>query len=500
MPGLREFLYPEEYERRRRAMEPPELSSPQPQAPTTLQQLIQQGSELTAGEYTRQTSKAPVPPKEPDLTEWFLNGLIERATQKGEPPAAQLFEEKFRKSVSPAREFLANVLFGASAGASGQPYRSLKERRWKEFEEQNKQIEQAKLREQNERVNTMNMISEMLRARQQAQTQEIVAGLRANTQEQANQIALLRANIEAEKAGIDIKKYLKDYEIKVWNAQDTGDNLFDAARRMVVAKLQNAGVDLTVPAGQNRLWQETEQQWRKLLEVESQFNPKGARGAGGIYVMPVTGPDGNQYAALIDRNAPPNQALKGGVFVGRNVPKDAIESSNLMHNAASAVRTALTISQNNPEAVGHWEQMVPVTFRAAIGTLGSPERRVRLFFNKAISDYVLSISGKAVTDRERQFIMQGLPKYFERPGVFFPSAYSFAILLDSAALRTQYGINMDMTKAMELYMKAMQDHFDKYKTMKGFEMLDAERFLEMAAQVNGKKLRRAAFGNLEVVE
>jgi len=494
MPNLREFLLPEEYQRR---MQPPDLNSmfPDPGGPTIRDLLFQRGGQLAQQEFERRISKAPVPQKEPTLMDWFLNGLIEQTSQRGEVPPAQLFQQRYRQSVSPAREFLANVFYGASAGASGERYRSLKERRWAQFQEEQKLILEEKAREQERRLQLMNILGQMLRAKQENDTQMAIAGLRASTQEQANKIAAIRAHVDLERLGMDAEKMRHELELRQFAAGDSGNPIIDFARRIVMARLRNEGVDLTTPAGQNRWAIETKAEWEKLLKTENELNPRAR------IFMPrshmVLGPDGNNYTVITD---PFTGQVVGGAYVGRNVSEGMLESANMLRRASDSVRTALSISQNNPGSTGQWEQMIPVSVRAKLRTLTSPERQVRLFFNKAVSDYVLSISGKAVTNAERQFILQGLPEIYEKPESFYPSAYAFAVLLDSAALRTQYGIDMDMSKAMQMYLNAMTEHIKKYKTIQGFQFLTAEQFLEKAAEINGKKLRRGLWGQLEVVD
>jgi len=166
------------------SLNPIELLRQQLLQGTTQSRLPQQGTQLLqppdiapqglpAGipdELPRQVSKAETSPPPESLEESFLRGFITRASGYGETPKPEVFEERFRKSTSPAREFLANVFFGMASGASGQKFLSLRERAYNEWVDDQK----LKLEKENQRRQQMTAVaqiaSNMLQAREEQRT------------------------------------------------------------------------------------------------------------------------------------------------------------------------------------------------------------------------------------------------------------------------------------------------------------------------------------------
>jgi hypothetical protein len=432
------------------------------------------------------------------LSNTFLRGLINRASAFGEPVPPQLFEERYKKSISPAREFLANFLYGLSSGLTGQKFRSVRERAFEQFlaEQQQRQEAQQQLQQQfGNQVQLAGLLASIVRQREENQLRKEIEQIKLQSDAFDREAKLAEIAIKAEQLGIDRQKLMAQIEQQQWERQDTGDKEFDTARRMVLPELQAQGVDLSTPQGQNLMWQAIYQRWKQIIDDKARIDAKYRENKPDLAATTYIGPDGNTYMAIVDKRS---QRVVGGVEIGRQLTSEQVQNISAIREAASNVRRALQVAQNSPDIIGSFASRLPLWLRNQLGTMSSDERMIRQHFNKAISDYVLSVSGKAVTDKEREFLMEGLPPIYSRPRDFFPAAYSFATMLDAAALRTQYGVDIDLTGPMREYKKAMESYFRKNRTMEGFRILSADEFLQIAAKYYGKRIVKEFGGQIRL--
>ncbi len=123
--------------------------------------------------------------EEPSMSEQILNGFLERFIKPDEvtPPHAQSFDEYFSKTVSPARNAVANIMMGMGAGLTGQRFQSVREQRLKQWQDQQQQaFEEKKLQQQKvlEAVQTARiMAAKEMEARQDAAKQQQDAIIKA---------------------------------------------------------------------------------------------------------------------------------------------------------------------------------------------------------------------------------------------------------------------------------------------------------------------------------
>lgn len=406
------------------------------------------------------------------------------------------FGQMFRQSVSPGRELLANMLNGVSSSLLGTKFQTVRDQAYTRFQETQKlTMERDHLRQQM-MAQTANIAQDIYKQRGEENLRRNIeqARMTENVEERAHK--LLQAKEQAAKLGIDIQKFISDEDQKA-NAgmQDAGPPLMKAAHRAAAAELKLNNVDINSPAGQVQLMERTKQKWVELEQLDAKVKADN-RPPPQPFVMQVQGPDGNSYAALIDKHS---GAVVGGSYVGRKMTAEQLDASNQIHNAASNLRAALVSAQNNPDTIGGFAQQIPPEVRARFGKLSPEERSLRMYLNTAVASYVQSISGKAVTDSERKFLTEGLPKVYESPEKFFPAASAFAGMLDASALRSQYGLDVDLTKPMQSYMKRLED-YAKAGKIKDAKIMNSQEFLDYALKGYGKKLKKGQFGTMEIVD
>jgi hypothetical protein len=66
-----------------------------------------------------------------------------------------------------------------------------------------------------------------------------------------------------------------------------------------------------------------------------------------------------------------------------------------------------------------------MSVRSVMGTIPANERNMRVLFNAAVSQYLLGMSGVAVSAHEEKRVMGGLPKFYEKMENFVPGALAF---------------------------------------------------------------------------
>jgi DNA-binding XRE family transcriptional regulator len=179
----------------------------------------------------------------------FLRSFLERASLRGEQPSAQIFEEKFRQSVSPARELLANVLKGMGSSLTGQKFLTVRQQAWEQYmadaemKQRQQQLEQQK-------VAQMAQVAEGLyRQRQQQSAQQRIAAIKAA---QTSEDRAFQAVKLMEELGIKREDLAQRLQIHKENLEqkknEHKDPLFDTAYKQVRAEMSSYEIDPDDPA------------------------------------------------------------------------------------------------------------------------------------------------------------------------------------------------------------------------------------------------------------
>lgn len=454
-------------------------------------------------------AEQPKPAKPDDDTDVLQNafrGFLTTASQTGEMPDANTFDQRWRKNNSPAREFLANFFTGVSDSLAGRQFRSVKEKAFQQERAVVEEKQRAQQLRQQVQMQMANMIQNEIQSRRDTEMKGQLAAIK-NIADQNKQMfemlkfqkqyglderktAVLEDRLKADQVKAD-----RENELKQWEAQDTGNGLFDAARRQVSAQLRAQGVDLTSAAGQRQLWEETAKTWQGYEEVKAKYNRK-AVGQGPLpYIMQIMNPDGQQGIALFDRRT--GQPM-GGQFVGRKVTPEMLKNANDLRAASQSLRTAMTLARDSKDGIGTFIQMLPQDMRSKLGALPTDERQIRAFVANGISTFIRSQTGLAATDAERKFITQGVPELWEKPENFFPGMAAMTTIFDSMAMRSQHGLELDLTPALQKYSALAKKYIKEKGSAQGLPIPTAEETLQEAAKMQGKVLRRNVWGTLEV--
>jgi hypothetical protein len=429
---------------------------------------------------------------EPISTE-ILRGFFRGGLPNAKTPE---FGQIFRQSITPGREFLANLMNGVSASFLGTKFQTVREKAFEQFVTQQK-LEQDRQQTRGQLMQGMASLAQhTIQQRGERAVRLAVEKARLADNEQDRAIRIAQAQQTAERWNLDLQKFLTEEDRQNAQMADAGPPLFKAARRIVESRLKLNNVDLNSPAGHNQLMTETVKEWEKLEAAEAKITASN-RPAPQPYIFTTTGPDGGFYIGAMDKRS---QEIIGGKYIGRKLTAEQIDAVNNLRAASDNVRNALAVAQNSPDALGGFAQQLPPELRARLGALPASERSLRLYMNSAVSSYIQSVSGKAVTDVERKFLTEGLPKVYEKPENFFPGAYAFASMLDAARMRSQYGLEIDLAKPMQTYMTKMQEHIKKTGSAKGLKILSSQEFLDYALKGYGKKLKQGPFGTMELVD
>jgi len=481
MVGLRRFLDPEEWKRMRT---PPEI--PPQDRPAGLPEFLQ----------SQEPKKAKVPAPEETLEDYFLRGFLERASAMGEVPKPEIFEERFRKSVSPAREFLSNIFFGMAAGTRGEEFRSLRQRKYEEWLNEQKMRQEAERARQNYILGVANIAEQIQRARREEAMRRELAEIQRIEKAEDRQMRFAEF---AARYNLDLARFKETQEYHNRLLKRPRDPYFDFGLQEAAAHLRNAGLDPSDPKLEPVLLEKAAEIGNGLYaqrqKIQMQFTPVQPR----YESIKATNPWGEIEFGTYDKGS---GRIVHGPEWWENLPRDTspeqIRRYEMMDNSIAAMRRAVGIVASNPkDAVGGMLKSVPPEIRSVVMSVPSSERSARVFFNAAISQYILGMSGVATSGREEQRLTNGLPKFFEKPSNFVPGAIAFINMLEAAKLRAQAGIDpsdLDIGPVFDAYLNALQKQLEKghYR----FRVPTAQEMLEQAAKEKGYTFIRDAKGRI----
>jgi hypothetical protein len=443
-----------------------------------------------------------------DLTGNLLKGFLMQ-TAPGQPVSREEFDQRFRQNMSPAREILANVMMGISSSFTGQKFQAVREQAWQQEQQTEVLRQQAEQQRSQQMIGMMTILQREAEARRQAAAQNELTQIRQISDANTRQMKMLelamknhwdekRFNSEVELNTAKMKQDAEKMEWEKWKARSkNSDPLMDAAVNSVIPQLEAAGLDLTKPENQDQMWKQAfvvyEQLLAKKESTEAKFNPKSERPLR-LQLFQVTGEDGKQYSVGV--NPYTNQVI-GGTKIGTNLNGEKLQKVLAMQQATSSLRMALEFAKQYPQDLGTYANMLSPTIRARLGQLPASERTVRGLFNNAIAEYLRSESGLSMTESERSFLREGVPETFEKPEVFFPAAQSFLVMMEAGKFRTQYGLDLDLTKTL----KKMHTHSVeqiKRGNLQGVKIPSTDLLLQDAAYENGVTLVKTPTGGWEI--
>jgi len=385
------------------------------------------------------------------LSRSILKGFFESHSRQGEMPT-QSFDQYFRKSISPAREALADAFGGMAAAATGQRYLSTREKRFREFQEDvSVKLRDRQLKQQQVDI-AMRMATMLETRRRDNDLRKTVEEIRATQDEQER----MRKTVEADrKFGLAFQEHLrkvaKDERDAAIKTQEFRHPLLQAADLLIK---REGKVDTTTPEGVEAVQQKfmdlmtTELSMKYRYRTTAPVRPKIDR---------VSGPTGVQRNILSDPYTGEYLNWPEGVPVKNYGPAE-VRKINLFTQVRDDIRMVFENVLANPEATGSWRQAVSPATRAFLNQLSPDERNIRMLLNDAISMRLLAISGVAVSSTERATIMEGLPKLFEDQDNFLMGTAAFYNMTVLPLIRDQYNIDtfeLPILEVMNEFMKGL---------------------------------------------
>jgi hypothetical protein len=433
-----------------------------------------------------------------------LKGLLAGASPTGGPVNPQEFDTRFRQNVSPAREFLANFLTGISDSMAGRKFQSVREKAFNEYVTTEQMVQQQAARQQQSQLATMQILQREMESRRENAMRLDLEAIRGQGEKRTAQQKMvefmLKYNIDVEKLN-ETKTNNKaklDFE-KEQARLSQKDPLLSYGFSEARAEFEEQGLDPTKPENLSKVHdraREIAEDLFKKREAVKGANRPASSGAGRTYrdryiVQKVTNGWGEEEVGTINMDtgergfAPEHWGAKGP----RNFP---VEERNRMNNVVGAVdslRMAIkTIAGNPKDTTGPW-QALPISLQSAFRDISPTERSPRIWFNAAVSKWILAQSGVATSGREEIRLKDGLPAFFETPSNFVPGAMSFLTMLEATLMRQQAGIDpneLDIGEYWIQYEKWVQGQLKAGKPVT--KIPTGKEIIETVAKAKGKSV------------
>ncbi len=460
-----------------------------------------------------------------DFAETAMRGFFERFNNKQQPTRKD-FDSQFRQSISPAREFLANFFLGMSSGMAGQKFTSVRERKYNEWMEK-QQLEQ---RDRAQAAQEMNQLFTNARyiylQKQNAKSKEylkeldIAAKDKLAADNRAHQVGLAHLKQKFNMETLEQKESFTNSWNKIKEFLPN-DATYQVAMSRVLAEATatDPNFDPTQIMNNPKLMNQVNAEYHKELEYE--YNLKNKFGTQRMSIgellerRAAEHPYTNSYGDLETYTTVPGKGIvaqpmgdlvdpASNKVVGRTkipirvLPPAAVERLSKEEEVLGAMRGVIDAVRQHPDDIGKAFQAVSPTVRSFIGQLPSGERNIRVLLNAAVSMRLLAISGVAVSNTERTFLQQGLPKVFEKPENFLPGAVAFHNMIAATVMREKAGISLN---DLDMY-EVMNSFFDDYvKNPLAYKRIPTpEDFIRLAAKQKNKKVIYDAKGHIRGVE
>jgi hypothetical protein len=178
------------------------------------------------------------------LTSSFLRSFLERASLRGEPPSAQIFEEKFRKSVSPARELLANVLKGMGTSLTGQKFLTVRQQAWQDYMTEAEMKQRQQQLDQQKAAQMAQIAQGLYQQRQQQIAQQRIAAIKSaqSSEDRAFQAVKLMEELGIKREELEQRLAIHRENLEQKKSEHK-DPLFDTAYKQVRSEMAGQGID-----------------------------------------------------------------------------------------------------------------------------------------------------------------------------------------------------------------------------------------------------------------
>lgn len=444
--------------------------------------------------------------KQNSLLQNSLLGFMTRSSMFGEPPKPETFDQYFRKTTSPAREFLANVLFGASAGLTGEKFRSVRAQKFEEFTSEKER--QQKEQYQNMMIQTqrVKMIEDYLKSREQDTTKRFVAEA---TNSQKDEDRSLKAAQYAVQNNLNAQKVLeeqKNGEAKRREYLGSKDPYLNMGIDQAEAEFKQKGLDPWAEENRSAMLQRSIDLGNQIFNTHEQIKaanrPKTTPRPQRDRLVRIAVPTayGIEYGAQdLDSgeiHGPSWWRKDGGSPVQDLTPTQRDRAEKF-----SAVRDKINSALNqfiaSPKDVGSWANLIPAEYRPNI-TKGN--RNAEILWQSAMNDMLYAASGAQINEKEMGRIKAGMPRLFENADRVVPGTMMLMNMLDAGQIRLKAGIDPSKIKLDEVYSDMENAAYQLIKQGKKFKPLSGDEIMEQAMKRAGYHSIRDNKGNIRDME
>ena len=413
--------------------------------------------------------------EEEDINDFSRAAIRGAFTQDVPLPSQQLeqFNQKFRQSVSPAREMLANFVRGFGSSTTGQKFVSLRQEKLNEFSadivaKQNEAKRKADL--------ALQAMGEIRLIRKQDEDRDFKL-IENATDEQARVEAISKFSaqygLDRLNFNLNLSKFnqqLKEFDVAQMEKEEP-KNPQDALFNITRGELTKKGVDLTTPEGKLQLQTEAFEKFKayELLKVKSR--PVSQQP---LYRSePYEDIEGNTGISYYNARNPGEFGTytMGGPLPGF-IPAKATPAQQLGWQAGQTslanLRVAAEAVMKTPDFGGIKGTTPAIKFQNFFGDsfgMSADQRQAISSSGIAIVDYVKEKSGVQVTDRERAWIQQSFPQNINNQKDFVQATAVVLGPLMSAMVNKQYPQlynRIDSVKYIRQLSAAVQENYKAY--------------------------------------
>jgi hypothetical protein len=474
----------------------PNLLDPRALLMQTLGQEPEQDAEAAAAQEDAETRDLG------DMAKNYLRGFLKSASPAGQEPSAAEYDQRFRRNTSPARELLANILYGMSDSLTGQKFRTVQQRRFEQDIAVEQLRQQEAARQQQGQFAAMQVLQRELESRREVSMRRDLENIRQVGERQAARQKMVEflmkynvdvAQLHETQRKNDADEAWRAEQIRVSQKDPLLAYAFNEARAEFEANGQNPLTPENRTLVHDRAREIAEEIYQKRQAVAAANRPaRGPRELRPRYItQKITNAWGNEEVGTINMDT--GERGFSPPWWPKSTPPKAptAEQRNKLDNslgAVDALRMAInTIAKNPNDTVGPW-QLLPLSMQSAFRDIRPGERNALVWFNKAISREILAMSGVATSGREEDRLMKGLPATFEKPANFVPGAMSLLAVLEAQVVRSQAGIDPNELDLADYWMQLQDFAQQRIKAGKTFKVPSAKQIIETVAKAKGKTL------------
>jgi hypothetical protein len=442
----------------------------------------------------------------------FIRGFINRASAQGEAVPAERFQERFRDTISPGREFLANLLYGVSSGFTGEKFRDVRERKFQQFQAE----EQLKLAATQRQTQQAQVIAQALAMKEKLGQMRELQQIRSieNKEKRANEMSkfMLKTNQDMAKFE-EVQRHNVELEKNAKRPKDADLDWALTQAKGIMAQEMN--LDPNDPKNEVELHKmaveidsQRVQNTAKIKALTArQYGPAKAAPRDRLQVKDITNGFGEKEFGVY--NLDKGNWSKAPEHWDQGTPRDFspadVGKLEEAQNAISGLRNAARLALANPDSVGSFIKSLDPKWLAMLGNVDGNVNQREIFrsLKNAMNSQIRAYSGLATTKSEEERSSAGFASMAEKAETFVPGVLGYSAMVEAQLMRARSGINpddLDMSEVVNEYLNQLQGEIgNRRKNKQSLTNLPtptAEQFLSLAASAKGYELLRDAKGRV----